>query len=76
MSDGIGYMPPSVTDMWETPQDFFNALDSEFHFNLDVCAIPENAKCRNFFTPKDDGLIQNWGGAWSNLVQSALWQRT
>lgn len=55
-------MLPSATDTWETPQDFFNALDNEFHFALDVCAAPENAKCKNFFTKKDDGLSQNWGG--------------
>lgn len=58
----------SKTDMWETPQAFFDSLDSEFHFGIDVCAIPENAKCSNFFTPKDDGLAQNWGGVWNNLV--------
>lgn len=30
---------------WETPQDFFDVLDAEFNFTLDVCAKPENAKC-------------------------------
>ncbi len=35
----------SKTDLWETPQDLFDKLDTEFHFNLDVCALPENAKC-------------------------------
>ena len=63
-----GYMPPAQTDMWATPQDFFDKLDDEFHFSLDVCATPENAKCRNFFTQKEDGLKQNWGGARNNLV--------
>ena len=24
------------TDLWETPQDFFDRLDDEFHFNLDA----------------------------------------
>ena len=53
---------------WETPQDLFDKLDAEFHFNLDVCAIPENAKCDLFFTKKDNGLIRNWSGGvcWLN----------
>ena len=52
----------SNTGLWETPQYLFNALDARFHFGLDACAIPENAKCENFFTPKDDALKQSWGG--------------
>ena len=28
----------SATDEWATPQDFFDALNDEFHFTLDVCA--------------------------------------
>ena len=52
----------STTDLWATPQDFFDKLDDEFHFNLDPCALPENAKCEKFFTPDDDGLKQDWGG--------------
>ena len=52
----------SQTDMWATPQGFFDELDREFHFDCDVCAIPENAKCRKFFTPEQDGLKQEWKG--------------
>jgi len=50
------------TGMWATPQDFFDKLNEEFHFGLDVCATPDNAKCSNFFTEEVDGLKQNWGG--------------
>lgn len=57
----------STTDLWETPQDFFDVLHSEFNFETDVCALPENAKCETFFSPDDDGLSQNWGGiCWMN----------
>ena len=57
----------SQTDMWETPQDLFDDLDREFHFDLDVCAIPENAKCKKFYTPEHDGLSQPWDGTcWCN----------
>ena len=57
----------SKTDMWETPQDLFNELDKEFHFDLDVCATQENAKCKRYYTPKQDGLSQPWDGiCWCN----------
>jgi phage N-6-adenine-methyltransferase len=57
----------SNTDIWSTPKNFFLALDAEFHFNLDVCALPENAKCDRFFSPDDDGLSRPWRGTcWMN----------
>lgn len=52
----------SNTDNWATPQNFFDELNSEFHFNLDPCANEENHKCETYFTKEDDGLSQNWGG--------------
>ena len=52
----------SSTDLWATPRKVFEALDAEFHFDLDPCAVPENAKCARFFTPEQDGLAQDWGG--------------
>jgi len=58
----------SKTDEWETPQALFDELDREFGFTLDVCALPENAKCDLFFTPETDGLSQSWKGhiCWMN----------
>lgn len=57
----------SKTDLWETPQGLFDELDAEFHFDLDVCALPKNAKCRKFYTPEQDGLSQLWEGVcWCN----------
>lgn len=52
----------SKTDLWATPQDFFDKLNEEFHFNLDPCALPSNAKCSTYFTPIQNGLIQDWSG--------------
>lgn len=52
----------SKEEVWATPQDFFDHLDEEFNFTLDPCALPENAKCAKFYTPEDDGLMQDWGG--------------
>lgn len=57
----------SKTDLWETPQQFFDALNEEFRFETDVCAIPENTKCEKFYTPEQDGLKQDWTGVcWCN----------
>lgn len=45
----------------------FNELDREFGFNLDVCALPENAKTARYYTPEQDGLTQPWEGVvWCN----------
>lgn len=51
------------SDEWETPQKIFDELNEEFHFNLDPCATDDNHKCDVYYTKKDDGLVQNWGGA-------------
>jgi phage N-6-adenine-methyltransferase len=52
----------SATDEWGTPQDFYDALDREFHFTLDPCSTALNAKCKRHFTRKEDGLVQPWTG--------------
>jgi phage N-6-adenine-methyltransferase len=55
------------THVCETPQWFFDELNREFAFNLDVCALPENAKCPRYFTPEVDGLSREWTGTcWCN----------
>lgn len=41
---------------------FFKELNKEFNFDIDVCATPENAKCKAYFTPEIDGLNQEWQG--------------
>lgn len=57
----------SRSSAWATPPDLFARLDAEFQFTLDVCAVPENAKCSRFFTPAADGLKQSWQGVcWMN----------
>ncbi|KAI3349051.1 DNA N-6-adenine-methyltransferase [Clostridium botulinum] len=53
----------SKTDMWSTPQEFYNKLNEEFNFNLDPCSTHENAKCEKHFTLVEDGLKQNWAGS-------------
>ena len=57
----------SVTTEWETPLELFNELDREFGFTLDVAASHENAKCKDYFTKEDDGLLKPWSGVvWCN----------
>lgn len=45
---------------WETPQELFNSLNSEFHFTLDAAANQYNHKCSKYYTAEDNGLLQDW----------------
>ena len=58
----------SKTDEWSTPQDFFDKLNEEFHFDLDVCANDTNHKCDMYYSQKQDGLKMPWKGhiVWCN----------
>ena len=57
----------SAETVWSTPLWLYNLLDKEFGFETDVCATPENAKCKRFFTKETDGLSQDWDGiCWMN----------
>jgi len=60
----LATMFSSATDMHATPQDFYDALDREFGFVLDVCATAENAKCPVYFSLAEgvDGLTRDWAG--------------
>jgi site-specific DNA-methyltransferase (adenine-specific) len=51
----------SESTEWETPQDLFDELNSEFAFTLDPCATDKNHKCDKFFTKEQNGLLQDWG---------------
>lgn len=80
MSDKMAVHFSSATEVWATPQDFYDALDREFGFQVDVCALPENAKCLGFFTPEMDGLAQEWAPftCWMNPPYGrtiGLWMR-
>lgn len=52
---------------WGTPTEFFDKLNQEFRFTLDVCGTHENAKVKIFYDRIADGLKQPWDGAcWMN----------
>lgn len=50
----------SKTNLWETPQDFYDKLHEEFDFELDPCCTEENNKCMSYFTELHNGLEQDW----------------
>lgn len=50
----------SNTDLWSTPQGFYDKLNDEFHFTLDPCATHDNHKCPRYYTTEEDGLSQDW----------------
>lgn len=52
----------SKSDEWETPQELFDQLDKEFNFTLDPCATSLNAKCKKYYTKKENGLNISWRG--------------
>ena len=57
----------SRTELWSTPQELFDRYNEKYHFDVDVCALPENAKCEVYYTPQVDGLKQEWSGVcWCN----------
>jgi hypothetical protein len=53
-------------DAWGTPQKFFDKLNNEFSFDIDVCATEDSAKCSRFFNPQQDAFKQNWGGGYAS----------
>ena len=67
MTQGLAYYDGARSPVWATPWPLFRKLDAEFGFELDVCALPENAKCARFYSPADDGLAHAWSGVcWMN----------
>lgn len=61
MADIAALLGPGETDVWGTPQWLFDALHKEFGFTLDPCSDGSNAKCPKFYTPRENGLLRDWG---------------
>lgn len=56
----------SKTDKWATPQDFFDEINREFGFSLDVCALPETQRLPGIIRRSRMGLPSHgrvWYGA-------------
>jgi phage N-6-adenine-methyltransferase len=54
----------SANGEWSTPQAFFDKLDAEFHFTIDVCATRDNAKCETYIDKQINGLKAEWWNGW------------
>lgn len=72
-SMGNGYMPPSQTDDWATPRDFYNSVNLHYGFELDAAASSTNYLAPNWFgldhpdECRRDGLTGLWAGrTWCN----------
>lgn len=50
----------SLSKEWATPKAFFQGINAEFNFTLDVCASEKNAKCERFFDSTLNGLFRDW----------------
>ena len=56
----------------------YDKLDLEFHFTVDVCTTPENAKCERFYTKSDkfaESLIDFIECFFRNLVDFSPMQQ-
>ena len=49
-----------ANDSWETPQPLFDTLNRTYNFEVDICCVPETAKCARYFTEQDDSLSFRW----------------
>lgn len=66
----------SKSDEYSTPEWLFNKYNSEYNFDLDVCACEDNKKCDMYFDKKIDGLKQSWSGhiVWCNPPYSNIYE--
>jgi phage N-6-adenine-methyltransferase len=62
-----------VDDRGTAPDTFAECVDRWGPFTLDVAAAPYNAKCEEFYTQQDNGLVLPWfGRVWCNPPYSDL----
>ena len=59
-------------DYWETPQQVFDTLNNIYNFEVDICCVPETAKCARYFTEQDDSLSFRWHQL-SNIKGKYIW---
>ncbi len=56
---------------WGTPQAFFDEINEEFNFDIDVCATQDNHKCETWFGHTslgfEDALLHDW---YNNIYNS------
>ena len=52
----------SANQAWATRWNDFNKWNERFYFTIDVCAGFDDQKCKEWYTPEEDGLTQSWNG--------------
>jgi len=68
----------SATDDWPTPQSFYDRLNKEFKFVLDVAASSRNALCPDYYgldhpnPARRDALTKDWA-AEAKALGGAIW---
>jgi site-specific DNA-methyltransferase (adenine-specific) len=50
----------SIKDDWGTPQDFYDALNAVFSFDVDLCADENNTKCPIYYSEQNSALDKDW----------------
>lgn len=50
----------SKNQEWQTPQEFFDKLNTVFYFELDPASTDTNTKCSVFYTKDTNGLAADW----------------
>lgn len=61
------------TDEWETPQELYDKLDKEFHFDLDPCSTEWNHKTPWYYSRA--GWPETTVGGPEGVVQSSVLKR-
>ena len=57
----------SLNQEYETPDELFNPLNDEFHFDIDICASKFNHKLEKYYTKDDDCFSKDWSTtSWIN----------
>jgi phage N-6-adenine-methyltransferase len=61
------------SDNHETPQYLFDLCDGIWRFTIDVAATNQSAKCKVWFTPRQNAFVRRWyGRIWLNPPYSDL----
>ena len=64
------------TEEWATPWALYNALDEEFHFELDAAAADANHKCDRYLTKEMDAFTQCWAAIADSIFLNPPYGKT
>jgi len=73
MSGNNGEGNIATRDLWQTPQELFNMLHSQYNIEFDCCAISSNTKCK-LFSSSFEEILKVENVAWMNPPFSLAWK--